>query len=158
MLWSGQGKKERERILSGYYWAMNAPELVEFNYKIVKWDFKFTFASKLLGKVSSATVHLHFRSSSSLGRSQMKVEGLLNRAHWWHSCLSTNTNNVIFLLFHFQRAGLRDVSTKVKTNVIPATHLWGMFLMMKVSAWNSFFCDVLDAAFVPMGGMMLLEC
>uniref|UniRef100_A0A5F8A3S4 Regulatory factor X4 n=1 Tax=Macaca mulatta TaxID=9544 RepID=A0A5F8A3S4_MACMU len=31
-----------------------------------------------------------------------------------------------------QRAGLKDVSTKVKTNVIPATHLWGMFLMMKM--------------------------
>lgn len=41
---------------------------------------------------------------------------------------------------------MKDVSTKVKTNVIPATHLWGMFLMMKVSAYNSFFYEVLDIA------------
>jgi len=27
---------------------------------------------------------------------------------------------------------LKDVSMKVRTNVIPATHLWGMFLMMKM--------------------------
>lgn len=56
-----------------------------------------------------------------------------------------------FLSF-FQRAGLKDVSTKAKTNVIPATHLWGMFLMMKVSAWNSVFQDVLGSATVPTGG------
>jgi len=37
----------------------------------------------------------------------------------------------IFVLL--QRVGLNDVSTKVKTNAIPVTPLWGMFLMMKVS-------------------------
>lgn len=41
-------------------------------------------------------------------------------------------NNFVVL----QRVGLNDVSMKVKTNVIPVTPLWGMFLMMKVSSFS----------------------